>query len=527
MIFDNELAAAAKALAAIAEAGADAILVQDWAAVALARRIAPDLEIHGSTQMSITSVEGVKHAQALGVRRMILARELSLDEIRAIRKQTDAELELFVHGALCVSYSGQCFSSEAWGGRSANRGQCAQACRLPYEMLVDGRVEPLGDARYLLSPGDLYALEQVPEIVRIGISAIKIEGRYKDAEYVALTTRAYRKAVDDAWAGREQPVDPATAAELEQVYSRGLGPFFLTGTNHQAVVKGRAPRHRGLRAGQVTRVSPAGVLVKPDVLVSPLKPGDGIVFDAADWRSPGEPEEGGRIYHVLPVAPGNLELSFANGAVNTSRIRPGDVVWRTHDPEIDKAARPYTTAASPVSKQKVNVRVVAREGQPLEIEWSLPAWSDVRIRVVSDAPLAAAQNRGLTIEFLREQLGRLGNTPYELGEVDLESEGSPFAPSSLLNQLRRQAVEKLVELPVGAAHHGDPRSRGRGPAVAAGAETSRQRGDQAPCSRPHCRAIGRGTCDSPCQYHARLSGSVRPAALARSRESRRDRGARG
>ena len=107
-----------------------------------------------------------------------------------------------MHGALCVSYSGQCFSSEAWGGRSANRGQCAQACRLPYEMLVDGRVEPLGDARYLLSPGDLYALEQVPEIVRIGISALKIEGRYKDAEYVALTTRAYRKAVDDAWAGR-------------------------------------------------------------------------------------------------------------------------------------------------------------------------------------------------------------------------------------------------------------------------------------------------------------------------------------
>jgi len=445
LIFDNELTAAARALAAIAEAGADAILVQDWAAVALARRIAPDLEIHGSTQMSITSVEGVQHAQALGVRRMILARELSLDEIRAIRKQTDAELELFVHGALCVSYSGQCFSSEAWGGRSANRGQCAQACRLPYELLVDGRVEPLGDARYLLSPGDLYALEQVPEIVRIGISAIKIEGRYKDAEYVALTTRAYRKAVDDAWAGREQPVDPATAAELEQVYSRGLGPFFLTGTNHQAVVRGRAPRHRGLRVGHVTSVSPAGVFVKPEVLVSPLKPGDGIVFDAADWRSPGEPEEGGRIYHVLPVAPGNLELSFANGAVNTSRIRPGDLVWRTHDPEIDKAARSYTTAASPVSKQKVNVRVVARQGQPLEIEWSLPARPDAHIRVVSPAPLAAAQNRGLTIEFLREQLGRLGNTTYDLGGVDLVCEGSPFAPSSLLNQLRRQAVEKLVE----------------------------------------------------------------------------------
>jgi len=449
LIFDNELPAAAKALAAIAEAGADAILVQDWAAVALARRIAPDLEIHGSTQMSIASVEGVKHALGLGVRRMILARELSLDEIRTIRQQTNAELELFVHGALCVSYSGQCFSSEAWGGRSANRGQCAQACRLPYEMLVDDRVEPLGDARYLLSPGDLFALEQVPEIVRIGISALKIEGRYKDAEYVALTTRAYRKAVDDAWAGCEAAVNPGVKAELEQVYSRGLGPFFLTGTNHQAVVRGRAPRHRGLRVGTVARVSAAGVLVKPDAVARPLKPGDGIVFDAADWRSPGESEEGGRIYQVLTVA-GNLELAFANGAVNTSRIRAGDLVWRTHDPEIDKAARPYTAAASPVSKQKVNVRVIARVGQPLELEWSLLARStdqpDVRVRVVSDALLAAAQNRGLAPEVLREQLGRLGNTAYELGDLELVSEGSPFAPSSLLNQLRRQAVERLVEI---------------------------------------------------------------------------------
>jgi putative protease len=448
LIFDDELRSAAQALAAIAEAGADAILVQDWAAVALARRIAPDLEIHGSTQMSITSVEGVKHAQGLGVRRMILARELSLDEIRAIRKQTDAELELFVHGALCVSYSGQCFSSEAWGGRSANRGQCAQACRLPYEMIVDGRPEPLGDARYLLSPGDLYALEQVPEIVRIGISALKIEGRYKDAAYVALTTRAYRKAVDDAWVEREQPVDGAVKAELEQVYSRGLGPFFLTGTNHQAVVNGRAPRHRGLRAGRVTSVSYASVVISPESHpgVSGLKPGDGVVFDAADWRSPGEPEEGGRIYQVSAAPAGGLELAFGNGAVNAIRIRPGDLVWRTDDPEIDKRARPYTSATAPVSRQEVDVRAVAHEGRPLDLEWSLHAQPNLRVRVVSEAPLDTAQNRGLTPEFLREQLGRLGNTPYELGEIALECSGSPFAPSSLLNHLRRQAVEELAEL---------------------------------------------------------------------------------
>jgi putative protease len=198
-----------------------------------------------------------------------------------------------------------------------------------------------------------------------------------------------------------------------------------------------------MRVGRVVRVSAAGVVLKPDVA---LKAGDGVVFDAADWRSPEEPEEGGRIYQVLSAPGGNLALGFANGAVNPARIRPGDLVWRTHDPEIDKAARPYTAAGASVRKQKVDVRVVARAGQPLELEWVLPARPEIRVRVVSDATLEAAQNRGLTLEFLREQLGRLGNTPYELGHLELDSEGSPFAPSSLLNQLRRQAVEKLAEL---------------------------------------------------------------------------------
>src|SRR5579883_588227 len=202
LVFDHEVAEATRTLEAIAKAGADAIIVQDCGIARLAQQIAPDLEIHASTQMSVTNLEGVRLAQSLGARRVTLARELSLDEIRAIRAATDCELEIFVHGALCVAYSGQCLSSEAWGGRSANRGQCAQACRLPYQMVVDGKLQPLGDARYLLSPGDLYALRQIPEIVQIGISALKIEGRYKDADYVALTTRAYRQAVDAAWAGQ-------------------------------------------------------------------------------------------------------------------------------------------------------------------------------------------------------------------------------------------------------------------------------------------------------------------------------------
>ncbi|MCQ3978597.1 MAG: U32 family peptidase, partial [Anaerolineae bacterium] len=403
----------------------------------------------GSTQMSITSAEGIHLAQQWGVSRVVLARELSLEEIRQIRRQTDCELEMFVHGALCVSYSGQCFSSEAWGGRSANRGQCAQACRLPYELLVDERVKPLGEARYLLSPGDLYTLPQIPQIAQVGVSALKIEGRYKDANYVALTTAAYRKAVDEAYAGRPLSLSRGEELQLEQVYSRGLGPHFVNGTNHQAVVQGRSPRHRGVLLGRVVKVLPDSVRVACNpatTAVAPLKAGDGLVFDAASWRSPEETEEGGRVYQVTPRGGDEVELYFGNGAVNFSRIRPGDWVWRSHDPDLERVARPLTQAAGPVHKQAVRVRATAHEGEPLTLEWSLVAQPQVRVTVQSAEPLGPAQNRTLTPEFLREQLGRLGNTAYELAEVELDMIGQPFAPSSLLNYLRRRAVEGLVEI---------------------------------------------------------------------------------
>jgi putative protease len=444
LVFDEELREAAHSLTAIAEAGVDAIIVQDLGIAKLAHEIAPGLAIHGSTQMSVTSAEGVRLAQSFGASRVTLARELSLDEVRAIRAVTDCELEIFVHGALCVAYSGQCFSSEAWGGRSANRGLCAQACRLPYDLFVDGRPRPPGEARYPLSPGDLCTLRLIPEIVRVGISALKIEGRYKDAGYVALTTRAYRKAVDEAWAGLPLSVTRADEVRLEQIYSRGLGPFFISGTDHQAVVRGRAPRHRGVLMGRTVRAAAGSVIIDPEPVneIAPLKPGDGVVFDAAGWRSPEEPEEGGRIFEVRRRG-GKLELRFANGAIDCSRIRSGDLLWRTHDPDLDKAARPFLKPAAPVAKQPVNIRAIAREGEPLTAEWAV---AGARVTVTSVAPLGHAQNRALTAESLRDRFARLGNTPYEIGSLEVEIEGHPFAPASLLNQLRQQAVARLQQL---------------------------------------------------------------------------------
>ena len=448
LVFEHELAEAARTLTAVAEAGVDALIIQDPAVLRLAREIAPELELHASTQMSITDAAGVRFARRLGADRVTLARELSLAEIRSIHAQTDCELEMFVHGALCVAYSGQCFSSEAWGGRSANRGQCAQACRLPYDLIVDGAREPLADARYLLSPGDLYTLRHVPEIIAAGVGALKIEGRYKDSDYVALTTSAYRKALDEAWAGRTPQITRSEELRLEQVYSRGLGAHFITGTNHQVVVNGRAPRHRGVLMGRVAQLLVDRVVIEPYEahLTSPLKPGDGIVFDAASWRSPEEQEEGGRIFEISARRGGKLELTFGNGILRMNRIRPGDLVWRTHDPALTQAVRRFIEPAVPVSRQPLAVHVTAREGEPLISEWRLCSRPEFSAVVQSRNSLSAARSRALSLDDLREQFGRLGNTPYELAEVALDVDGMPFAPVSTLNEMRRDAVDQLQAL---------------------------------------------------------------------------------
>ena len=254
LIFTNELAAAEAELDMLDSAGVDAAIVQDLGLVSLARERVPDLNIHASTQMTLTSPEGVAFARRLGVTQAVLARELSLRELAKFKEQ-NLPLEVFVHGALCVAYSGQCLTSEALGQRSANRGECAQACRLPYEMIVDGVKRELGDKRYLLSPQDLAAVEEIPELVRLGIASFKIEGRLKSPEYVAAVTQVYRRAIDEAWraqsgpdnllsgASRQSgtpgghrsasPESPSDRYKLEMAFSRGLYSGWLHGVNHQ------------------------------------------------------------------------------------------------------------------------------------------------------------------------------------------------------------------------------------------------------------------------------------------------------
>ncbi|HEV3138733.1 MAG TPA: peptidase U32 family protein, partial [Pirellulales bacterium] len=251
LVFPSELAGVEAIVRRVARAGVDAVLVQDLGLVRLIRGVCPDLPIHASTQMTLTSAETIALVESLGVERVVLARELSLDEIAQIGRQTAMPLEVFVHGALCVAYSGQCMTSESLGGRSANRGQCAQACRLPYELVCDGQDVELGERKYLLSPQDLAAYALIPELIAAGVCSFKIEGRLKTPEYVANITRHYRQAIDTALAGRPVEFTPREVEEMELSFSRGFSPGWLGGCDHKMLVPALSSAKRGVLLGHI------------------------------------------------------------------------------------------------------------------------------------------------------------------------------------------------------------------------------------------------------------------------------------
>src|SRR5690348_4537475 len=255
LIFSDELAEALQFVRAIASAGVDAVIVQDLGVAQLIGRMCPGLHVHGSTQMTLTEPMGIEFVRRLGVRRVILARELSLHDIRRIRQATDMPVEVFVHGALCVAYSGQCLTSESLGGRSANRGQCAQACRLPYELIVDGEPRELGEKAYLLSPQDLAAYDIVGELADAGVCSLKIEGRLKAAPYVAATTQTYRAAIDALASSKPFSLTRTQELDLAQTFSRGFTHGFLDGVDHQELVHARFPKSRGIKLGRVVGTS--------------------------------------------------------------------------------------------------------------------------------------------------------------------------------------------------------------------------------------------------------------------------------
>ena len=444
LVFTDELEEAAQYLRLLSRAGVDAVIVQDVGLARLAREVAPGLPLHASTQMTLTSPEAAEiiHRE-LGIGRVVLARELSLRELAKF-PAGGLEYEVFVHGALCVAYSGQCLTSESLGRRSANRGECAQACRLPYDFIVDGARRDLGDRRYLLSPQDLAAVEEIPALIEHGVVSFKIEGRLKSPEYVAAVCQVYRKAIDAVLERRDWKPLSADRYQLEMTFSRGLFPGWLHGVNHQELVAARFGKKRGAFLGRIGRVGRDFVeLAAPE---TPVKPGDGVVFDTG-----GDPdkEQGGRVYEVR----GN-RLFFKHDHIDFSLLEPGHRVWKTDDPALNaELKKSYGGQLAPRRREAVDLRVSGRAGAPLTLEARRQGGA---FTVVSAIPLQEARTAPLTPEKLREHLGRFGSAPFALGHFENALEGALILPIGELNRMRRELTALLEAASGGPAARPEP-----------------------------------------------------------------------
>lgn len=431
LVFTDELEEAADVLRLLNRSGVDAVIVQDIGLVRLARRIVPGLPLHASTQMTITSPEGAAIVgRELGIGRAVLARELSLRELSKFAG-TPLALEVFVHGALCVAYSGQCLTSESLGQRSANRGECAQACRLPYDLFVDGERRDLGERRHLLSPQDLAAAEEIPALIERGVAAFKIEGRLKSPEYVAAVCQVYRKAIDAALARRAWSPEPEDRYRLEMTFSRGFFSGWLHGVDHQRLVAARFGKKRGAFVGRIGRVGRDFVeIAAPE---TPVKPGDGVVFDTG-----GDPdrEQGGRVYQVR-----GSRFFFKRGHLDFARLAPGHRVWKTNDPALDAVLKKsFAGGLAPRRRGPVALRVSGRAGEPLALE---ARFAGSAFALASAIPLQAARTAPLTPEKLREHLGRFGDAPFRLETLVNNLEGALILPIGELNRLRRELAALL------------------------------------------------------------------------------------
>ncbi|MEA5572314.1 U32 family peptidase [Calothrix sp. UHCC 0171] len=463
LVFPQELREAERYLRSIIAAGVDAVIVQDIGICRLIRHLSPDFPIHASTQMTITSDVGVEFAETLGCNLVVLARECSLPEINKIQNRMQYRgatlpLEVFVHGALCVAYSGQCLTSEALGGRSANRGECAQACRMPYELVVDGESVDLGDKKYLLSPQDLAGLSVLPELVQAGVSCLKIEGRLKSPEYVANVTRVYREALDRLMMLPEDTVkdeeitetevkadfpkkssispSPEELYNLEMAFSRGIYTGWFRGINNQELVHARFGKKRGVYLGKVKQIRHEEVIV---TLEAPLKPGDGVVFDCGH---PETKEEGGRVYGVQQRGKEAI-ITFGKDNLNWRRVHVGDKLWKTSDPELDKQLRQSYAGDTPQFQRPIDIEVHGEVDNKL-VTVTRDELGYV-VLVESEILLQEAHTKPLTTEKLQEQLGRLGNTPFKLGNLNNYLQGNVILPVSELNKIRREIVSKLAE----------------------------------------------------------------------------------
>jgi len=433
-----ELRDALRFLGGAVDRGIDAAIVQDIGVVRLIQRVYPKLEIHGSTQMTVHDATGAAVMRQLGVERVVLARENTLDDIRAIHAAVpELGLETFVHGALCISYSGQCYMSGMISERSANRGSCAQSCRKDY-VLTDSASGAELDRGYLISAKDLAAYEHLAGIAEAGVGCLKIEGRKKKPEYVATVTREYKQFLGAVERGEPLPAPGEEVAPLVQIFSRGFTGGMYGGRAGRGYITRNQPDNRGRELGTVVGSERGELIVE---VRDPILVRDGLGFEPPDGVA-GD-TTGFQVSEIRTMA--SRDGVHRQAIATRVRVPEGWRVVRSSEAALlERARASYAALAAPIRQRKtrIDVRVFGTAGAPLKAVFTADGES---VTVRSEPTLAPATARALATDTLREQLGRLGDTPFVLGALDISALGAGlFLPVSALNRLRQDAVEELL-----------------------------------------------------------------------------------
>ena len=440
LVDDEELPAVGEYLCFLSNIGVDGIIVQDMGIIRIARKVAPELPLHASTQMTVTNSAGVLFTYHNGMAQAVPARETSLKDLKTICTKTPSKIENFMHGALCICYSGQCLMSSLIGGRSGNRGRCAQPCRLPYTLVnKDGKdmLAKVDAGHYLLSPKDLNTLDILPQLIQTGVKSFKIEGRMKRPEYVAVVTDIYRRAFDSYLDGHYH-VPAEDKQNIEQIFNRDFTTAYMVGRPGRTMMSDRRPNNRGVLIGRVQSLSKDHTTgtVKLD---KDLHLGDGLEF----WVSVGG-RVGTTVEHMkvngkeVPVArTGSLvTIPVPRG------IRLNDRVFRTYDNQLMQYAAQFFGEGH---KQRIPlyVQVTAHLGQPMEI--LVTDEEGNQGKALTSFIVEKARKHALDEAAVKKQVDRLGTTEFSLGELSCDLDEGVMVPMSEINEARRAAVEELTE----------------------------------------------------------------------------------
>lgn len=449
LVKDSEFEDAVKLGLLVYNLGIDALIVQDLGLARFFIQNFPDLPIHASTQMSIHNLEGALSAEHLGFKRVVLSRELSLDEIRHIASNSNIEIETFIHGALCVSYSGQCLFSSMIGGRSGNRGRCAQPCRMYYDLLkscTSSKQEKL-DCGYLLSTRDLCGLDFIPDLIQVGVSCFKIEGRMKTPDYVATVTRIYRKYIDLALSNPDNyKVDEADRKELMQVFNRGgFSEGHLNSSSNRNLVFKEKPNHMGLLLGNIEKYNAnKGILTL--TLKESVSIGDTLMV---------EKEESKYTVSELMLKGSNIKSGKIGHTVQIGRLKGhisvGDKVFKVASKALTQEAK-QTYDGKELKKIPLDCILTIKKDIPIYMQIktiSEPSsfYHNIDFVTTSDTYPIDAINSPLTIERVINQISKTNDTPYEFKSIKVCLDDGLFLPNiKSLNELRRKALANLQDI---------------------------------------------------------------------------------